>query len=247
LHYQPQIDLKTGKMVGVEALLRWQHPVMGMVSPSVFIPIAEESGLIKVIGEQVLRRACAQNKSWQLSGLKPVKMAVNLSACQIHHDLPAQVKAILEETGLEARYLELELTENILLENVEESIAVLQELSEMGVTASIDDFGTGYSSLSYLQRLPIATLKIDRSFLNNVRNGDDDTTIITTIIAMAQNMKLNVIAEGVETQFQRDMLCSHQCDQAQGYLFSRPRPSEEIERILEDEGCDLPCTIQSKK
>jgi EAL domain-containing protein (putative c-di-GMP-specific phosphodiesterase class I) len=194
------------------------------------------------IGEQVLHRACAQNKAWQLAGLKPVKIAVNLSACQMRHDLPGLVKSVLEETGLDACYLELELTENILLENVEESIVILRELNKMGVESSIDDFGTGYSSLSYLQRLPISALKIDRSFLNNIQNSDDDTSIITTIITMAKNMNLNVIviAEGAETQLQMDILCALHCNQAQGYLISRPLPGEEIESILMTKGNDEP-------
>ncbi len=234
LHYQPQIEIKTGDIVGLEALVRWHHPKMGAVAPSVFIPIAEESGLIIPLGERVLRMACEQNKRWQQAGYVPVKIAVNLSACQMRRDLPVLVQAVLDETGLDAKYLELELTENILLENVEESIAILRELSDIGVQASIDDFGTGYSSLSYLQRLPIDTLKIDASFLKNIQTLNDDITVVTTIIAMGKNMRLNVIAEGVETQLQLDMLRVHQCDQAQGYLISHPLAAEKIAQLFSD-------------
>ncbi len=233
LHYQPQVELSTGRLVGVEALLRWSHPEMGLISPDVFIPIAEECGLIHEIGEHVLRTACSQNHAWQKAGLPPVKVAVNLSACQMNQALPKLVQLILGETGLGPSYLELELTENILLENVDESIEILRELSGMGVKASIDDFGTGYSSLSYLQRLPISTLKIDRSFLFGVQSEADDTTLITTIIAMAHNMKLNVIAEGVETFCQLQMLQTNNCDYAQGYYFSRPCPANEVAELLD--------------
>ncbi len=232
IHYQPLVELKTGAVVGLEALLRWSHPEMGLVSPDVFIPVAEECGLIHEIGAQVLRTACRQNRAWQEAGLPPVKIAVNLSACQMEPSLPSLVQSVLGETGLQARYLELELTENILLENVEESIGILHQLSDMGVQASIDDFGTGYSSLSYLQRLPIRTLKIDRSFLRAIQSPEDDPTIVATIIAMAHSMKLDVIAEGLETRYQLELLDSHQCDCAQGYYFSRPCPGDAVPELL---------------
>ncbi len=232
LFYQPQIDLATQKMIGAEVLLRWQHPEMGLISPANFIPIAEESGLINMIGEFVLHSACVQAKQWQNQGLPAIKIAVNLSARQMSKTLPDLVESTLKETGLAAEYLELELTENILLENVEETILILQELNFLGVSVSIDDFGTGYSSLSYLQRLPITTLKIDRTFLNDVKDKNDDAPIITTIIGMAKNLKLNVIAEGLETEQQLEFLKHHECDQAQGYYFGRPCDVDNFTEIL---------------
>ena len=237
IHYQPQIAIQTGQLIGAEALIRWQHPEMGLIPPTYFIPIAEDNGLINVIGEFVLRNACLQAKKWQDMGYDPIKISVNLSARQMQPGLPDVVSMILHETKLDSKYLELELTENILLDNIEKSISILQELTSMGIKISIDDFGTGYSSLSYLQRLPIHTLKIDRSFLNDVQNKDDEAPIITTIIGMAKNLKLNVIAEGIETDQQLEFLDKHQCDQAQGYYFSRPVPIEEFNTLLEDPEC----------
>jgi len=232
LYYQPQIDIQSGLMIGAEALIRWQHPDMGLVSPVNFIPIAEENGLINIIGEFVLRSACRQAKQWQDQGFDLIKIAVNLSARQMQQELPELVVSILKENKLDAKYLELELTENILLDNVEKTISILHELNAIGVSVSIDDFGTGYSSLSYLQRLPIDTLKIDRSFLNDVQSEDDDAPIITTIIGMAKNLKLNVIAEGIETSQQLEFLKKHQCDQAQGFYFGRPCPAKEFSEKL---------------
>ena len=237
IHYQPQIDIQTGQLIGAEALIRWQHPEMGLIPPAYFIPIAEDNGLINVIGEFVLRNACLQAKKWQDLGYEPIKISVNLSARQMQPGLTDVVATILHETKLESKYLELELTENILLDNIEKSISILQELTSMGIKISIDDFGTGYSSLSYLQRLPIHTLKIDRSFLSDVQNKDDEAPIITTIIGMAKNLKLNVIAEGIETDQQLEFLDKHQCDQAQGYYFSRPVPIEEFNTLLEEPEC----------
>ena len=233
LYYQPQIDIQTGQLFGAEALIRWQHPELGLVSPANFIPVAEESGLINVIGEFVLRSACQQTREWQLAGLPQIKISVNLSACQMQSTLPESVSTILQETMLDAKFLELELTENILLENVDKTISILEDINSMGVSVSIDDFGTGYSSLSYLQRLPISTLKIDRSFLNDVKHKDDNAPIITTIIGMAKNLQLNVIAEGVETVHQLDFLKKHLCDQAQGYYFSRPCDAATFTEILQ--------------
>ncbi len=232
LYYQPQIDIQSGLMIGAEALIRWQHPDMGLVSPVNFIPIAEENGLINIIGEFVLRSACRQAKQWQDQGFDLIKIAVNLSARQMQPELPELVVSILKENKLDAKYLELELTENILLDNVEKTISILHDLNAIGVSVSIDDFGTGYSSLSYLQRLPIDTLKIDRSFLNDVQSEDDDAPIITTIIGMAKNLKLNVIAEGIETRQQLEFLKKHQCDQAQGFYFGRPCPAKEFSEKL---------------
>jgi len=241
LYYQPQVELKSGNIIGAEALLRWHHPEMGLISPADFIPIAEDTGMILAIGEQVLRTACKQAKDWQNNGLPNIKIAVNLSARQIRSDLPDLVYSILQETELEPCYLELELTENILLENIEETIKILSELNELGIEASIDDFGTGYSSLSYLQRLPIKTLKIDRSFLNDVQNKFDNAPIITTIIGMAHNLNLNVIAEGMETCEQLEFLRYNNCDHSQGYYFSKPCPPDEFEEILEHGPYILQC------
>jgi len=232
LHYQPQVELSSGKIIGVEVLIRWQHPEMGWISPADFIPIAEDNGMILAIGERVLREACKQGKRWQDMGLPSIKIAVNLSARQIRSDLPDLVSSILDETGLEPGCLELELTENILLENIEETICILAELNKLGIESSIDDFGTGYSSLSYLQRLPISTLKIDRSFLIDIQDKHDISPIITTIIGMAHNLNLKVIAEGMETCDQLEFLRLYNCDQAQGYYFSRPCSPDDLESIL---------------
>lgn len=247
IYYQPQVELKSGKIIGVEALIRWQQPEMGLILPVDFIPIAEDNGMIIAIGEQVLRKACIQGKDWQNRGFSPIKIAVNLSARQVRSDLPFLVNSILKETGLDPCYLELELTENILLENIEETIAILHELKSMGIESSIDDFGTGYSSLSYLQKLPISTLKIDRSFLADVHDKNDNAPIITTIIGMAHNMNLKVIAEGMETCDQLEFLRHHNCDYAQGYYFSRPCSAEELEATLHRGSYSIICnkTIKS--
>ena len=234
IYYQPQVDIQTGRLIGAEALLRWQNPDMGLISPANFIPIAEENGLINQIGEFVLRKACHQTKRWQEQGFSPIKISVNLSVRQMQPELPSLVESILQESGLDSNFLELELTENILLDNIEKSITILQDLNTMGIQISIDDFGTGYSSLSYLQRLPIHTLKIDRSFLTDVQNKNDDAPIITTIIGMAKNLKLNVIAEGIETAQQLAFLKKHQCTQGQGYYFEKPCPTDVFGRILEN-------------
>lgn len=235
VYYQPQVDLRSGEINGMEALLRWKHPEMGMVPPTKFIPMAEESGLIVPIGEWVLRTACKQNKAWQDAGLRPVCVAVNLSARQFRHqDLVALVAGILKETGLDPSLLELELTESLLMQNVEATIDTLTRFKAMGVKSSIDDFGTGYSSLSYLKRFPIDTLKIDQSFVHNITTDPDDAAIAKTIISMAHEMKLRVIAEGVETEEQRSFLHLRHCDEMQGYLFSKPVPAEEFEVLLRE-------------
>ncbi len=240
LHYQPQVDLRTGEIVGMEALVRWLHPERGMISPAVFIPVAEASGLIVSLGEWVLRTACAQNKAWQLAGLKPISVAVNLSARQFRQpDLVEKVADILRETELDSTYLELELTESLVMQDVEKTIATLSRLKVMGIKLSIDDFGTGYSSLSYLKRFPIDTLKIDQSFVRDITTDPDDAAIAKSIISMAHDMQLRVIAEGVETEDQKCFLRLRRCDEMQGYLFSRPVPAVEFEKILR-EGRSLP-------
>lgn len=231
VHYQPQISLETEKIIGVEALLRWNHPVMGSISPAEFIPIAEETGSITKIGEFVLAEACRQNKAWQDAGLSPFRVAVNISARQFaQKDLTEIVSDILKTSGLPPQYLELELTETI-IQNAQSAIDTMHELSSLGVHLSIDDFGTGYSSLSYLKLFPIDTLKIDQHFTKNIENDLKDAALVKTIIRMAHDLNLNVIAEGVETKEQLDFLKIQQCNQAQGYYFNRPLPPGEIEEI----------------
>jgi len=223
LHYQPQFDLASGRMIGAEALIRWQHPETGMISPGEFIPILEETGLIVPAGEWVMRTACAQNKQWQDAGLPPVVIAVNLSVIQFRQPGLAQtVRNILQETGLAPQYLELEITENIAMHAEEGSIAILEELRDIGIQIAIDDFGTGYSSLSYLKRFPIDKLKIDQSFVRDLQNGPSDIGIVLAIIGMGHSLKLKVIAEGVETQEQSDILKLNGCDEVQGYFYGKP-------------------------
>ncbi|MDF2959394.1 MAG: sensor diguanylate cyclase/phosphodiesterase [Paenibacillus sp.] len=233
LHYQPQIDLQTGKINGMEALIRWNQPEMGLISPVEFIPLAEETGLIVPIGEWVLRKACEQNVFWQKAGNPPMRVSVNLSARQfLQKNLIEDVQQILLETGLEPKLLELEITESMAMHNEEYVIAKLNSLRNIGIQIAIDDFGTGYSSLSYLKKLPINTLKIDKSFLFDIKNDTDNEEITSTIIAMARSMKLNVIAEGVETKEQLYFLQQRQCNEAQGYLFSRPLNAEDFGKLL---------------
>ncbi len=223
LVYQPQWDVTTGNITGAEALLRWRHPELGLVPPDRFIPIAENSGLIVPIGEWVLRTACAQARQWQDQGLPPLPVAVNVSAVQFRQEsFPELVRKVLHETGLPAQYLELELTESLLLSAADTTLSMLHKLKRMGVKLSIDDFGTGYSSLSYLNQLPVYKLKIDRSFVRDITVDPDDAAITGTIISMAKNLNLKVIAEGVENEQQMSFLRQHDCDEVQGYYFSRP-------------------------
>ncbi len=223
LHYQPQIDLQTGQLVSVEALVRWQHPERGLVSPAHFIPLAEETGLIVPIGDWVLREACRQYRSWQLAGMDVGKMAVNLSPRQFRQrDFPGKVCAVLKETGMSAENLELEITESSAMEHASETINQLNQLHEMNLSLAIDDFGTGYSSLSYLKRFPIQKLKIDSSFINDIRDDLNDAAIAKSIIGLAHNMQLKVVAEGVEKEWQVEWLREQGCDQAQGFLFAKP-------------------------
>jgi diguanylate cyclase (GGDEF)-like protein/PAS domain S-box-containing protein len=230
LHYQPQMDLHTGNIVGVEALVRWQHPTRGLISPTHFIPLAEETGLIVPIGEWVLREACLQQKRWLAAGLCLGKIAVNLSPRQFRQkNFPGKVEAILRETQLGAEYLELEITESCAMEHAGETINQLNQLNQMGMYLSIDDFGTGYSSLAYLQRFPIQKLKIDRSFVLDIHDDHHHAAIVKTIIDLAHSMRLRVIAEGVETQYQADWLRKQGCDQAQGFLYAKPMASAEFE------------------
>jgi diguanylate cyclase (GGDEF)-like protein/PAS domain S-box-containing protein len=233
LSYQPQVSLENGRVAGLEALVRWQHPRMGTVSPVKFIPLAEENGLIVPIGAWVLKQACAQVKAWQTKGLSIKTVAVNLSPRQfIEIRLPDLVACTLEETGLDAHCLELEITENLLMKDLEGSILTLRALKSIGVKLAIDDFGTGYSSLSYLKRLPIDRLKIDQSFVRDVNSNADDAAITQAIITLAHNLGLTVIAEGVENTEQIAFLSARHCDQVQGYLFSHPIPPEDIADFL---------------
>ncbi|MEW8624581.1 MAG: EAL domain-containing protein [Candidatus Thiodiazotropha sp.] len=233
LYYQPQIDMRTGQLVSAEALLRWHQPELGMIPPDEFIPIAEETGMIIELGEWVLNEACRQNKAWQNAGHQHIRVAINLSSMQfIQRDLSARVDNSLHESGLDPKYLEFEITESILMRNVNETIATLNEFKMMGINISVDDFGTGYSSLSYLKRFPLNSLKIDRSFIRDIPENADDVTITSAIIAMAHQLNLGVVAEGVESQRQLDFLHQQGCEMAQGYFFSRPLPAEEFEAML---------------
>ena len=228
LFYQPKIDMASRKLSGAEALLRWQHPERGLVSPADFIPIAEESGLIVPMGEWVLLEARRQNAAWAAQGLPNVKIAVNVSPRQFHQGKLAQaVKSAIATSG-SAQYLQLELTESSIMHDPESAIRVLQELKALGVKLSIDDFGTGYSSLSYLNKLPLDELKIDRSFLAAIKNPDDPVALVDAIIAMAHSLGLTVVAEGVETQEQFDYLARRSCQEAQGFLISKPLPADEF-------------------
>jgi diguanylate cyclase (GGDEF)-like protein len=236
VYYQPKIDIATKRIVGMEALLRWHAPELGMVSPAEFIPIAENSGLIIPIGEWILRAACAQNKLWQDGGLARLRVAVNLSARQFQQpNLTAVIARILDETKLDSRYLELELTESSIMQSADSAMRTLGELKEMGIEISIDDFGTGYSSLGYLKRLPIDTLKIDQSFVREMITEPQSAAIVQTIIALAHNLGQKVVAEGVETEEQLRLLHQLGCDQAQGYLFSKPLRTEAFERLVIEE------------
>ncbi len=228
LVYQPQMDIATGRITGLEALLRWQHPQLGLVPPDKFIRIAENSGLIMPIGEWVLRTACSQARIWQDEGLPAVTVAVNVSAIQFRQEgFCKLIRRVLHETGLAPQYLELELTESLLLANADVMLSVVQELRVMGLTLAIDDFGTGYSSLSYLKQFPVSKLKIDRSFVRDVAVNPDDAAITTAIISMAKSLSLKVIAEGVENEAQMSFLRTHQCDEIQGYCFSKPLSPED--------------------
>lgn len=233
LHYQPRLAVDSLKITGVEALVRWQHPRLGLLSPAEFIPLAEENGLILPIGEWVLRTACRQNREWQEQGFPAMRMGVNVSARQFHQQQLAEiVLQILEETGLAPEYLELELTESSIMSNAQGAIDVLTRLKAMDVTISVDDFGTGFSSLSYLKRLPIDALKIDQSFVREVTTDPDDAALVMAIVTLAHNLRLQVVAEGVETEEQLRFLHLLRCDEVQGYLFSKPLPAKGLEELL---------------
>jgi len=233
LYYQPQVDLQTLQIVGMEALIRWRHPGLGLLLPGDFISVAEDCGLIVAIGDWALREACMQSKAWQDAGFEALRLAVNLSARQFQQPrLVESVAEVLEESGLEPRFLELELTEGSVMKDPELAIGKLHELKAMGIKISIDDFGTGYSSLSYLRRFPIDTLKIDQSFVREISTNPDDAAIVAAIITLAHTLKLSVIAEGVETKSQLDHLRRLECDDVQGFLFCKPLSVEEFTRRL---------------
>jgi len=233
LVYQPIVDLRTGRVTGVEALLRWKHPELGIIPPSRFVPIAEETGLINEIGEWVIRTACRQNKAWQEAGLAPFIVSVNLSMRQFHqHDLADRIRAILDETGLEPCRVGLEITESMTAD-VEFAYETLRKLKEVGVQICLDDFGTGYSSLSYLKRYPIDKLKIDRSFVADLERDGNDAAIVSTIAAMARHLNLRVTAEGVETEEQLRFLRSESCEEAQGYYYTQPVSADAFVRWYE--------------
>ncbi|MBD2451564.1 EAL domain-containing protein [Nostoc sp. FACHB-152] len=233
VYYQPLIDLQTRQVTAMEALVRWQHPTKGLVSPTKFIPIAEDNGSIVSIGEWVLRTACAQNRAWQLAGMPPIRMSVNLSARQFEApNLVEVVRQILQETGLQASYLELEVTESFLMGDIQRSVQTLQELRELGIWLALDDFGTGYSSLNYLKRFPVNMLKIDRSFVQDVTSNPDSAAVTDAIIALAKSLQLKITAEGVETQEQMEYLQKRSCQEGQGFYFAKPAPAEKITDIL---------------
>lgn len=233
VYYQPQISMNTGKIVGAEALVRWQHHEKGLISPTEFIPVAEKTGFIIPLGEWILETACQQVQAWKNDGFSELRVAVNLSPRQFHQpDLSSRVAQILEKVGLAPSSLELELTESLMVEDVKSAIATLTQLKNLGISISIDDFGTGYSSLSYLTQYPFDALKIDRSFVRNITDGCRNAAIVKAIIEMAHSLRLEVIAEGVETEAEKDFLWRSECDVMQGYLFSPPLSAANFEKLL---------------
>jgi EAL domain-containing protein (putative c-di-GMP-specific phosphodiesterase class I) len=233
LHYQPVVDIASGAVSGVEALLRWQPQGQALVPPSDFIPLLEETGLIVPVGEWVLATAMAQQVAWRRMGLPPLRISVNLSARQfLGQDVARQVGALIEASGCDPAWLTLEITESVLMQNPAAAAATMERLAAMGVQLAIDDFGTGYSSLASLKRFPIHSLKIDRSFVSDLTRDADDAAIVNAVIALAHSMRLNVIAEGVETTEQLAFLSARGCDQMQGYCFSRPVAPQGIEALL---------------
>ncbi len=233
LHYQPKCDLATGRLTGAEALLRWCSPELGMVSPAKFIPVMEDTGLIGIVGDWVLEAASRQYKLWRDSGYPHMRVAVNLSVRQLRQgNLTRTVEDVLMRVGIEPSGLELEITESMIMRDTEHAVAVLRSLSDMGIHLAMDDFGTGYSSLSYLKRFPLHTIKIDRSFINDIAWDPDDREIIRSIITMGHSLRRRIVAEGVETEDQRVLLRKLRCDEMQGYLLSPPMPPADIDRML---------------
>lgn len=234
VHYQPLIDLQSGEVTAVEALVRWQHPTWGLISPAKFIPIAEANDLIVPLGEWVLRTACAQSRAWQLAGFPAMRMSVNLSARQLEQpNLVAMVRQVLAETELEATYLELEVTESALMVDLQRSIDTLEQLRGLGILLALDDFGTGYSSLSYLKQFPVSLLKIDRSFVQDMLSNPDSAAVTDAIIALAKSLRLSITAEGIETEEQFEQLRQRGCHEGQGFYFSRPVPADKLTQLLQ--------------
>ncbi|MCY0853541.1 putative bifunctional diguanylate cyclase/phosphodiesterase [Cupriavidus sp. D39] len=233
LHYQPQIDLRSGGIAGVEALIRWHQPELGLVSPARFIPLAEETGLIVPLGDWVMRTACAQMAAWQQAGLAPPRIAVNLSARQLWQGHAAErVAAVLCETGIPAGCLEVEITESVVMRDGAEAVQALSALRALGVTLALDDFGTGYSSLSHLRSLPLNKLKIDRAFIQDLTTRSDVAVLVQQIIQIGHAFKLRVVAEGVETRETADLLARSGCDEVQGFYFGKPLPAQDLEALL---------------
>ena len=235
LHYQPIVALDSGSIAGFEALIRWQHPERGFIAPNDFIPLAEETGMINPIGQWVLREACRQIREWQdrYPVYPPLQISVNLSGKQfMKPDLLDQIRDVLAESGIDPRSLKVEITESIMMENIETAVMMLHQLRALGIELSIDDFGTGYSSLSYLHRFPISTLKIDRSFVSRMDGNNENAEIVRTVIMLARNLDMNVVAEGVEQEAQLIQLRALKCEYAQGYFFSRPLSADAAERLL---------------
>jgi diguanylate cyclase (GGDEF)-like protein len=240
LHYQPIVDLWSGATTGIEALLRWQHPIRGLLLPAEFVPVAEESSLIVPIGRWVLGEACRQSRAWQAAGMAPVSIAINISAVELHDkDFVATVRTVLQESGLAPRYLELELTETFLLKDSSATALVLRELKDLGVQLSLDDFGTGYSSFSHLKGFPIDTLKIDRAFVSDVDSNCNDASIVGAVIALGKNLHMRVIAEGVETRAQLTLLQEQACPEGQGFYFGRAVAGEHLPALLNKIQADL--------
>ncbi|HEX7926441.1 MAG TPA: GGDEF domain-containing phosphodiesterase, partial [bacterium] len=235
LHYQAMLDLQSGMVVAMEALLRWNHPQRGLIPPDQFISILEETGMIVAVGEWALRAACEQNMAYQAAGLRPLRTCVNISARQFQSgDVVSMVSRVLEETGMNPQHLELELTESLLMEDSDAAISTLQALRELGVRLSIDDFGTGFSSLSYLSRFPIDTLKIDKSFIRHINTKPSDIAIAKSIIALARSLGLKVIVEGIENQGQLEFFRAHMCDEIQGYFYAQPQSGAEFAKLLNE-------------
>jgi EAL domain-containing protein (putative c-di-GMP-specific phosphodiesterase class I) len=235
LYYQPKVHTNSGVVRSAEALIRWVHPQRGVITPDAFIPLAEDCGLIGAIGEWVVKEACRQARVWCDAGLAPMRVSVNLSPSQFRGSgLIHSIRRALDDAGLEPQYLEVELTESAVMSDPEESIAILEQLSAMGVLVSVDDFGTGYSSMSYLRRLPIDKLKIDRVFINEIVSRPEDASIVRAIVSLAHSLRLKVVAEGVETPAQLDFLKAVGCDEYQGFHFSRAVPAREFERVVRE-------------